>query len=192
MDAVVDVNLCIKNKIAMFEDNYRTLIAGFFAALLGWLEPIAGDVFTLIYIFILNFCFGYLAGRIAYQEDFNLKKALECIKQAALFFLIVLSIYLIGDLKNQQEGAMQCVSTVVYIVIYFYTTNILRNLKKVLRGGTPAYKAVDFLYYLLSFEIIKKIPVLGEYLNGNVNHNPNLNDNENKPCADAKGTTAEK
>ena len=148
----------------MFEDNYRTLIAGFFAALLGWLEPIAGDVFTLIYIFILNFGFGYLAGRIAYQEDFNLKKALECIKQAALFFLIVLSIYLIGDLKEQKEGAVQCVSTVVYVVIYFYTTNILRNLKKVLRGGTPAYKAVDFLYYFLSFEIIHKIPYLGDYL----------------------------
>lgn len=148
----------------MLEDNYRTLIAGFFAALLGWLEPIAGDVFTLIYIFILNFGFGYLAGRIEYQEDFNLKKALECIKQASIFFLIVLSIYLIGDLKEQKEGAAQCVSTVVYVVIYFYTTNILRNLKKVLREGTPAYKVVDFLYYFLSFEIIHKIPVLGEYI----------------------------
>ena len=47
------------------EDNYRTLIAGFLAGVLGWLEPIAGDVFTLIYIFVLNFFFGYLADRIA-------------------------------------------------------------------------------------------------------------------------------
>lgn len=146
------------------EDNYRTLIAGFLAGVLGWLEPISGDVFTLIYIFILNFCFGYLAGRIAYQEDFNFKKAWRCMVEAAIFFVVVLSIYLIGDLKNQEEGAMQCVSTVVYVVIYFYTTNILRNLKQVLRTGTPAYKAVDFLYYFLSFEIIHKIPILGDFL----------------------------
>ena len=147
-------------------DNYRALIAGFLSGVLGWLEPIAGDVFTLIYIFVLNFVFGYLAGRIAYGEDFNLKKAWRCMVEASVFFVMVLSIYLIGDFKNQEDGAVQCVSTVVYIVMYFYATNILRNLRKVLKVGTPAYKVVDCLYYLLSFEIIHRIPLLGDYLEG--------------------------
>ena len=48
--------------------------------------------------------------------------------------------------------------------IYFYTTNILRNIKKFLKTGTPAYKVVGFLYFLLSFEVVQKIPVLKEYL----------------------------
>lgn len=145
-------------------EDYRTLIAGFLAGVLGWLEPIAGDVFTLFYIFVMNFVFGYLSGRIVYGEDFNFKKAFECISQSAIFFLTVFSIYMIGDLKNQEEGAIQLVSTVVYVVIYFYTTNILKNIRKFLKTGTPGYKVVDFLYYLLSFEIIHKIPVLSDYL----------------------------
>lgn len=145
-------------------EDYRTLIAGLIAGILGWLEPIAGDCFTLIYIFVLNFFFGYLADRIVAGNDFNLKKAWRCLTEAALFFLLVLSIYGIGQMKHQPEAAVQCVSTVAYIVIYFYATNILRNLKQVLKDGTPAYNVVDFLYYILSFEIIHRIPVLGNYI----------------------------
>lgn len=152
-------------------EDYRTLIAGFLAGVLGWLEPIAGNVFALVNIFVLNFVFGYLAGRLANGEDFDFKKAWRCISEAGLFFVIVGSIYTIGRLKEQPEAAVQCVSTVAYVVIYFYTTNILKNMKKFLRTGTPAYRAVDFLYYLLSFEIIHKIPVLGEYLNNGKNPN---------------------
>lgn len=151
------------------EENYRTLIAGFFAGVLGWLEPIAGDVFTLFYVFALNFLFGYLAGKIVNMEDFDFKKAFNCIKESAIFFLLALSVYLIGDLKNNQQGAIQLISTVVYLVIYFYTTNILKNIRKFLKDGTPAYKVVDCLYYLLSFEIIKKIPGLENYLEARKN-----------------------
>ena len=146
-------------------EDYRTLIAGFLAGVLGWLDPIGGDIFAMIYVFGMNFLAGYLSGRICFGEDFDFKKAFRCIIEAAIFFVVVVSIYLIGKLKDNPEGAVQCVSTVVYVVIYFYTTNILKNIKKILRPGTPAYKVVDFLYFLLSFEIIKKIPVLGDYLN---------------------------
>lgn len=145
-------------------EDYRTLIAGFLAGVLGWLEPIAGDVFTMIYLFVLNFGCGYLADRFANGNDFDFKKALRCILEAGIFFVVVDSIYIVGIFKEQPEEAVQCVSTVVYVLIYFYGLNILRNLRKLLKTGTPAFKVVDFLYYLLSFEIIKKIPVLNEYL----------------------------
>lgn len=145
-------------------DNYRTLIAGFLASVLGWLEPIVGDVFALLAIFVLNFVFGLLADRIANGKDFDFKKAWRCIEEALIFVLIVTCIYLVGKLKDQGEAAVQCVSSVSYVVIYFYTTNILKNIKKFLKTGTPAYKVVDFLYFMLSFEVIQKIPVLKEYL----------------------------
>lgn len=144
-------------------DNYRTMIAGFMSGLLGWLQPIAGDIFTMIFVFILNFVAGYFAGRIK-GEDFNLDKAIKCLFHAFIFFGLVGSIYLIGKLKQQEEGAIQCVSTVVWVLIYFYGTNILRNIRQMLDSRTTAYKVIDFLYYLLSFEVIKKIPVLGDYL----------------------------
>lgn len=146
------------------EENYRTLIAGFLAGVLGWLEPIAADCFTLIYIFVMNAVFGYLADKWAYNGEFSIRKAWRCIIEAAIFFVVVLSIYLIGDLKDMQAGAVQCVGTLVYVVIYFYALNITRNIKSFLRKGTPAYMVVSFLYYLLSFEIIKKIPLLNDFL----------------------------
>lgn len=144
--------------------NYRTLISGLIASVLGFLEPIVGDVFALLTIFVLNFAFGLLADRIVNGKDFDFKKAWRCIVEATIFFLIVTCIYLVGKLKDQDEAAVQCVSSVSYVVIYFYTTNILRNIKKFLKTGTPAYKVVDFLYFLLSFEVVQKIPVLKEYL----------------------------
>jgi len=144
-------------------DNYRTMIAGFLSGILGWLQPIEGDIFTMIFIFILNFVAGYFAGKIK-GEEFDLDKAIKCMFHAFIFFGLVGSIYIVGRLKQQQDGAIQCVSTVVWVLIYFYGTNILRNTKLMLDQNTTAYKVVDFLYYLLSFEIIKKIPALGNYL----------------------------
>ena len=113
---------------------------------------------------VVNYFVGYLSGRIRYGEEFNLMKAVKCLREALIFFGLAGSIYFVGILKDMQEGAIQCVSTVVYILIYFYSTNILRNIRQILKEGTPAYKAVDFIYYLLSFEIIKKIPLLDDYL----------------------------
>lgn len=145
-------------------EDYKTMIAGFLAGVLGWLEPIAGDVFTLIWIFVLNFIIGFLTDKIANGNDFNLKKAWRCLTEATLFFVLVASIYGVGHLKHQPEAAIQCVSTVAYVIIYFYSTNILRNLMQVLKPETPAYRVVDFLYYILSFEVIHKIPFLGDYM----------------------------
>ena len=57
-------------------------------------------------------------------------------------------------------GAIQCISGVVYAIIYFYTVNILRNAHKLL----PKSKVIHFLFYVLSFEVIKKIPYLQQYI----------------------------
>lgn len=151
------------------------------SGILAYLQPISGDIFSLIWIFVANFVVGYLADKITRGNEFSLKKAWRCLMEACMFFLMVLSLYGIGKLKNNQEGALQCVSTVVYVVVYFYATNIFRNLRELLKDGTPAYNVVDAIYYILSFEVIKKIPLLGEYLEQRT---------EAKPDADASGAGA--
>ena len=145
-------------------EDIRTLTAAVVSGVLGFLSPIAGDIYTMIIIFIANFLAGYLAGRICNKEDFNFKKAWRCIVEATMFFGLSTCVYAIGYLKGTMTGATQCISTVVYAVLYFYSVNILRNLKAVLRDGTPAYRVVSLLYYILSFEIVKNVPVLGNYL----------------------------
>ena len=89
-----------------------------------------------------------------------MKKFFRCIVETLVFYVIVLSIYVIGEKMGNPDGAIQCISGVVYAIIYFYTVNILRNAHKLL----PRSKGIKFMYYVLSFEVMKKIPYLQQYI----------------------------
>lgn len=132
----------------------------------AFLHPIAGDVYSLFIVFVLNFVFGLANGLIVHDESFRFKKAFMCLCEATVFFVLVASIFTIGKLKSNEAGALQCVSFVVYSVLYFYSVNILRNLKELFREGGVAHSVVSWLYWFVSAEFVKAIPHLFEYLNG--------------------------
>jgi len=146
-------------------EQTRQIILGIVLGLLSYLKPIEGELSTLFLIFFMNFLFGYLSGMIAEQEEWDNKKALRCVGEAAIFFLLCASIYAIGRFKGQMAGAIQCVSLVTYLIIYFYGCNVLRNCKKIFREGTTPWHVVSVLYYLLRFKFIERTPLLSEYLN---------------------------
>ena len=145
--------------------DIKDAIIGVVLAVLAFLKPIEGELWSLVLVFGLNFLFGYLSGMIANGEDFSLKKAVVCVGHACVFFVLCLAIYGIGKLKGQEAGAMQCVSFFTYLVIYFYGLNILRNLKVMFKNGTAPWHVVSFLYYVLRFKFVEKIPYLTDYLN---------------------------
>lgn len=146
-------------------DYIKNLIVSVLAGLAAYLNPISGDLKSLVALFFFNFLFGLAAGLLANNESFNLKKAFRCIIEATIFFVLVATIYFIGEHKGNPSGALQCVSFMTYIIIYFYGTNILRNLKSMAKHNSSFYKVVNFLYYVLSVEFIKRIPLLGNYQN---------------------------
>ena len=47
--------------------------------------------------------------------------------------------------------------------MYLFTTNILRNWRKILVPGTPWHQLVDFLHYVLSFGFVDRIPLFKKY-----------------------------
>lgn len=145
--------------------DIKDVIIGVMLAVLAFLKPIEGELWSLVVVFGLNFLFGYLSGMIANGEDFSLKKAVVCVGHACVFFVLCLAIYGIGKLKGQEAGAMQCVSFFTYLVIYFYGLNILRNLKAMFKKGTAPWHVVSFLYYALRFKFVERIPYLSDYLN---------------------------
>ena len=102
---------------------------------------------------------------IANGEDFNIKKAFRCIGEATVFFILCTAIYAIGRLKGELEGALQCVSFITYTIIYFYATNVLKNLKQIFRKDTAPWSVVSFIYYVMRFKFIERIPFLAEYMN---------------------------
>lgn len=141
-------------------DTFKNLIVSVTSVLIGYFAPLKDIVFVIFFIFLLNCLFGLLAGVGVEGERFNLKKFFRCIMETLVFYVIVLSIYLVGEKMGNPSGAIQCISGVVYAIIYFYTVNILRNANKLL----PKSKVIHFLFYVLSFEVIRKIPYLQQYL----------------------------
>lgn len=141
-------------------DTFKNLIVSVTSVLIGYFAPLKDIVFVIFFIFLLNCLFGLLAGVGVEGERFNLKKFFRCIMETLVFYVIVLSIYLVGEKMGNPAGAIQCISGVVYAIIYFYTVNILRNAHKLL----PKSKVIHFLFYVLSFEVIKKIPYLQQYI----------------------------
>lgn len=146
-------------------EQVKNVLIGIVTAVLAYLKPIEGELWSLFLIFFLNFAFGYLSGMIANKEDFNFKKAFRCIGEATVFFVLCTAIYALGRLKGQDDGALQCVSFITYTIIYFYGTNVLKNLKEIFRPSTTPWLVVAFLYYVLRFGFIERIPFLAAYLN---------------------------
>ena len=127
-------------------DYMKNLFVGLLTGLAAYLNPISGDIKSLVALFFFNFLFGLAAGLLANNESFSLKKAFRCIIEAMVFFLLVAAIYFIGYHKGNPDGALQCVSFITYSIFYFYGVNIL-----------------SFLYYVVSVEFIKHIPFLTNY-----------------------------
>jgi hypothetical protein len=140
-------------------DTIKNLIVTGCSLLAAYFYPLKDIVFVIFFIFLLNCLFGLVAGLAVQGEKFNLKKFFRCLLETLVFYVIVLSIYVVGEKMGNPDGALQCISGVVYAIIYFYSVNILRNANKLL----PNCKTIHFLYYLLSFEIIKKIPYLQQF-----------------------------
>ena len=145
----------------------KEIAVGIILAVLAFMKPIEAELWTLFLIFFLNFCFGYLSGMIANNEEWDNKKAMRCVGEATIFFILSVAIYIYGVLKHQEQGALQCISFITYVVTYFYGLNILKNLKKIFKEGTTPWYVVSFLYYILRFKFIEKIPFLSEFLNIN-------------------------
>jgi len=146
-------------------EQAKNILVGIVLSVLAYLKPIEGELWSLFLIFFVNFLFGYLSGMIANGEEWDNKKALRCVGEATVFFVLCTAIYAIGRFKGQMSGAVQCVSFVTYVVMYFYALNVLRNCKKIFRQGSAPWHVVAMLYYVLRFEFIKKIPYLSGYLN---------------------------
>ena len=163
-------------------DQIKNMAVGIVLSIIAYLEPIDGELKSLFLVFFLNFIFGYLSGMVK-GEDFSLKKALVCIGHAAIFFVLCASVYVIGKAKGQMAGAVQCVSFITYLVLYFYSLNILKNCKKIFKDETAPWHVVNTLYFILRFKFIEKIPYLKEYLDTqrqeSISHNTISNKDDN-------------
>ena len=142
----------------------KALLLTIAAGVASYLEPIANNVFAMTYLLFINFIVGLLVSLLIQREDFSWRKMGWCGVEAMIFFILVASIYIVGNANGNQDGAVQCVSMTVYAMCYFYSVRILRNLCTIFPTGNTAWKILYFIYTVLTLEIAKHIPGLEGYL----------------------------
>jgi len=144
-------------------DSIKYGIVAICSAVFAFLEPIANDLFTMLLLFGANAIFGILAD-ICNGRNWDKKKFQQAFVEALLFFVFVCLIFTIGHFKQNMSGALQCVSFVSYSLIYYYGTNICRNMMVILPEESLGHKAFAFIFSVLSAEIVKQVPFLKTYL----------------------------
>ena len=146
-------------------DNLRAMVVSITAGIAAYLNPVSGDMYSMLAVFAVNFLAGLLTDLLANGGSFSFRKAWRCVGEATVFFVLICAIYFIGERHGDAQAALQCVSFVTYSVFYFYAVNILRNIKTLLPDGSVGYKVTAFLYWTVSAECIKRIPGLSDYIN---------------------------
>lgn len=143
-------------------DSIRLTVATLLANVAGLLFPIRDDMYGLVLLFTVNFIMGMLAD-VCNRREWSFKKAFRFFRDAAIYFVMVSSIYLLGHFKGEEEAAMHCVSFMIYVAIYFYGTNILRNARMLTNERSTLFAVLNFLYYLLSLRVLEKSESLKGY-----------------------------
>lgn len=143
-------------------DSIRLTVATLLANVAGLLFPIRDDIYGLVLLFTVNFIMGMLAD-VCNRREWSFKKAFRFFRDAAIYFVMVSSIYLLGHFKGEEKAAMHCVSFMIYVAIYFYGTNILRNARMLTNERSTLFAVLNFLYYLLSLRVLEKSESLKGY-----------------------------
>ena len=145
-------------------DSLRIVAASLVANVIGLLFPIRNDIFGLVLLFTANFVVGLLAD-VCNHRDWSFRKAFRFFRDAAIYFAMVACIYLLGYFKGEEGTAVHCVSFTIYVAIYFYGTNILRNARFITNEKSTLYSVLNFLYYVFSHKMLERSGCLKDYIN---------------------------
>ncbi len=144
-------------------DGLRIVTASLIANVVGLLFPIWNDIFGLVLLFTANFVVGLLAD-VCNHRDWSFRKAFSFFRDAAIYFAMVACIYMLGYLKGEEGMAVHCVSFTIYVAIYFYGTNILRNARLITNEQSTLYNVLNFLYYVFSLKMLERSGCLKDYI----------------------------
>lgn len=146
----------------MLMDSLKLIFTSLVANVASLLFPIKNDIFGLVLLFSVNFIIGLLAD-VSNKRDWSFRKAFRFFRDAAIYFVMVTSIYMLGHLKGEESAAVHCVSFMIYVAIYFYGTNIFRNARLITNEQSTLYRILDFLYYVMSLKIVERFTYLNDY-----------------------------
>ncbi len=143
----------MEDKITLF----RAMLSALTATLLDFFYPIK-DFLIIIAVFAT---INIIVGSLADTAPWSFKKAFKAFVYLIGYMLLLLLSFGTGVfMKQTPEAVASFTSWITWVMIYFYSANILRNwnIKQ------PDNKVVEFLYWVVSFKIVDKIEFLSEFL----------------------------
>ena len=149
-------------------NDIKTFIIAVISGVLALLYPIRDFMHSMIIVFVINFLCGLIAD---YRNGggWKMRKAMVFFYHILVFFLLASCIFFVGHFLHNRDEALYCVKTLCFIALWFYTINILKNLRFMLIDGTTMHSLIDFIYYIVSLKLVNKIPYLNDYLTLNKN-----------------------
>lgn len=157
-------------------EDIKSFAVSVLSLIIGYFSPVYDYAMIILYLFACNFIIGLIEDIIVKKSRFKIKKFFFCLCEMLVYSLLVGSIFFVGDRFHNRTLAVQCISGVSVLVTYFYSANMLRNLHNLF----PKNLVFSFLYYVLSFEIVKKIPYLQDF--NNYEHNKNIDKDKESQC----------
>lgn len=133
------------------------------SAVLSFFMPIGDFIVAMIVLFLVNFFFGLFAD-IANGKGWSKKKANTFFLYCLVFFSIALAIFCIGHLLHAHEEAIQGVKYLCVISLWFFGVNISRNWMQITRKGSTFHSIAYFVYYILSMQVVERIPFLKQFI----------------------------
>lgn len=140
-------------------DGIRVLFVGALSSVCSFFAPITDYVFALAIVFLFDFFAGLISSILVDNEKFKFSKFRKCLIDIMVYLIIITSIYAVGKFTHKPDGAIQCASGVMFVIIYYYAVNIFRNLSLLM----PNNNSIKFIYYVLSFEIIREYPIFKRF-----------------------------
>lgn len=141
-------------------DYIKSAFISIGTAIIAYLNPVAGNLESLLCLFFVNFLVGYFTGMIKNDERFQMRKFLTCFVWAAVILSLICFFYFIGERNGNKEETLDFVRWVSLIAIWAFGTNILKNLRHLAYGSGVYYVFFDALYTGISLEFIKRLPFL--------------------------------
>lgn len=148
----------------------KSIVISIFSAIFAYLQPVSGNIESLLVLLLLNFFVGLATGYIRQNESFELKKAFWAFFWAAIICVIVCCSYVIGERNGQRDETLLVIQWVCVIAIWAFGTNVLRNLKRLSKGFEPYHHFFCVIYDIASIEFIKRIPILKQINDKNYEH----------------------
>lgn len=148
-------------------DVIKATIISIGTALIAYLDPVAGNLESLLMLFAINCIVGYVTGMIRKNESFQMKKFLMAFVWATVILALICFFYFLGERNGNKEESLEFVRWVSLIAIWAFGTNILKNLRHLAYGYGVYYTFFDALYTGVSLEFIKKLPFIKQVKSNN-------------------------